>query len=80
MKTLVDPDPALIRTSSPLWLLGPELAPFLDDLPGPPYELKDAYQRAIDSGLRVAAVPVRATRDLTHPEDLMVGNFPYLPP
>jgi NDP-sugar pyrophosphorylase family protein len=80
VEALVDSDPALTLTSSPLWLLRPELAPFLDDLPGPPHELKDAYQRAIDSGLRVAAVPVRATRDLTHPEDLMVGNFPYLRP
>ncbi len=79
VETLVDADPALALTSSPLWLLGPELAPFLDDLPGPPYELKDAYQRAIGSGLRVAAVRVRPTRDLTRPEDLMVANFPYLP-
>jgi NDP-sugar pyrophosphorylase family protein len=78
VRSLADDDPALQLTSSPLWFLGPEVARFLEDLPGPPYELKVAFQRAIDSGLPVAAVSVRPTRDLTHPEDLMAGNFPYL--
>jgi NDP-sugar pyrophosphorylase family protein len=65
-------------TSAPLWVLGPALVAFLDGLSGPPYELRDAYQRAIDAGLAVAAVEIGTTRDLTDPLDLMRENFPYL--
>ena len=65
-------------TSAPLWGLGEAMLPFLDALPGPPYELKDAYQRAVDAGTEVRLVVVPGTRDLTHPEDLVRENFPYL--
>jgi bifunctional UDP-N-acetylglucosamine pyrophosphorylase/glucosamine-1-phosphate N-acetyltransferase len=65
-------------TSVPLWGLGTDVVPFLDDLSGPPYELKDAFQRAVDQGLEVRGVVVRGTRDLTHPVDLIRENFPYL--
>ena len=73
-----DLDPGLTLTSAPLWGLGPGLVPYLEGLPGPPFELKDAYQRGIDAGLQVAAIDVGATRDLTHPVDLVRENFPYL--
>ncbi|MDQ3876397.1 MAG: hypothetical protein M3322_12790, partial [Actinomycetota bacterium] len=68
----------LVLTSAPLWILGAELVPYLERLPGPPYELKDAYQRAIDDGLDVAGIEIGPTRDLTAPEDLVVENFSYL--
>ena len=65
-------------TSVPLWGLGVELVPFLDDLPGPPYELADAFGRALDAGVEVRGVVVPGTRDLTHAVDLIRHNFPYL--
>jgi NDP-sugar pyrophosphorylase family protein len=61
-----------------LWGLGPELVPYLAGLPGPPYELAEAYQRAIDEGHEVSAIEVGRTRDLTDPLDLVKENFPYL--
>jgi CTP:molybdopterin cytidylyltransferase MocA len=65
-------------TSVPLWGLGAELVPFLDDLSGPPYELADAYGYALDAGVEVRGVVVPGTRDLTHVVDLIRHNFPYL--
>jgi len=65
-------------TSVPVWGLGVELVPFLDDLPGPPYELADAFGRALDAGVEVRGVVVPATRDLTDVVDLIRHNFPYL--
>src|SRR6266496_1509989 len=50
-----------------LWGLGPELVPYLEGLGGPPFELIEAYQRAIDDDLRVSAFEVGRTRDLTDP-------------
>jgi glucose-1-phosphate thymidylyltransferase len=76
--TVYDTDPSLPLTSAPLWGLGPELAGYLEDLPGPPWELKDAYQRAVDDGHAVAAIEIGKTRDLTDPVDLVEENFPYL--
>lgn len=67
-------------TSVPLWGLGPEIVPLLEGLSGPPFEIKDAYERAIEAGLEVRGVVVPGTRDLTHPVDLVQGNFPYLTP
>jgi hypothetical protein len=61
-----------------LWSLTPELVPYLDRLPGPPFELADAYQRAIDDGHEISAFVVRRTRDLTDPLDLVKENFVYL--
>jgi len=65
-------------TSVPLWGLGVELVPFLEDLPGPPYELADAFGRGLDSDLEVRGVVVPGTRDLTDVVDLIQENFPYL--
>jgi dTDP-glucose pyrophosphorylase len=62
-----------------LWGLGPQLTPYLEGLGGPPYELAEAYQRAIEAGLEVSATEVGRTRDLTDPLDLVKENFPYLP-
>jgi UDP-N-acetylglucosamine diphosphorylase / glucose-1-phosphate thymidylyltransferase / UDP-N-acetylgalactosamine diphosphorylase / glucosamine-1-phosphate N-acetyltransferase / galactosamine-1-phosphate N-acetyltransferase len=75
---VLDDDPANLLSGAPLWVLGPELPAFLDGLPGPPYELSRALQRAIDAGHKVAAVEVGPTRDLTHPADVIVQNFTYL--
>jgi hypothetical protein len=77
VERVYDLDAALPFTAAPLWLLGAPLVPFLDGLPGPPYELKDAYERAIDEGLAVAAVEIGSMLDLTSPFDLVEGNFAY---
>ncbi len=79
-------DPRLVRahtngrelTSVPLWGVGVKLIPFLEDLPGPPFELADAFGRALDTGVEVRGIVVRGTRDLTYPVDLIRENFPYL--
>jgi GTP:adenosylcobinamide-phosphate guanylyltransferase len=65
-------------TSVPLWGIGSELVPFLKDLSGPPFELADAFGRALDGGFEVRGVVVPGTRDLTRPVDLIRENFPYL--
>ena len=65
-------------SSAPLWVLGEAVVPYLDGLPGPPFELALAFQRAIDAGQPVAGIEIGPTRDLTRPVDLMGENFPYL--
>jgi CTP:molybdopterin cytidylyltransferase MocA len=59
----------------PLWGIGPELVPQLQGLPGPPYELLEAFQRA---GGEVETVGLGPTRALTEPADLVRHNFVYL--
>lgn len=61
-----------------LWFFDRDLCGFVEDVPGPPFELAVALQRAIDAGRTVAALDVGPTRDLTRPEDVVVRNFPYL--
>jgi bifunctional UDP-N-acetylglucosamine pyrophosphorylase/glucosamine-1-phosphate N-acetyltransferase len=78
VERVVDDDPANRLAGAPLWAVGARVAPLLDDLPGPPYELARAFQQAIDGGARIAGVEIGATRDLTRPEDLVEENFPYL--
>ena len=75
---VLDDDPANPLSGAPLWALGPGLVPLLEDLPGPPFELARALQRAIDAGRPVAGVVIGATRDLTAPADVVRENFPYL--
>ncbi len=77
-----DPEAADGLTAAPLLVAGPPVA---RELPAvcrkpyrPPYELAEAFQRAIDAGEPVAAVEIGATRDLTDPLDLVRENFPYL--
>jgi NDP-sugar pyrophosphorylase family protein len=65
-------------SGAPLWALGTELVPYLDDLGGPPFELAEAFERAVDAGLEIRGVEIGKTRDLTHPADLVRENFPYL--
>jgi CTP:molybdopterin cytidylyltransferase MocA len=69
-------DPSLPFSAAPLWLVTDAID--LDGLPGPPFELSVAFQRAIDAGTRVAAVEIGPTRGLTDPTDLVRENFPYL--
>jgi NDP-sugar pyrophosphorylase family protein len=78
VRRVIDDDPANPLSSAPLWLIGPTLLPYLDGLAGPPFELAQAFQRAIDEGLRVLGIEIGPTRDLTHPQDLIDQNFPYL--
>ena len=73
-----DDDPTNKLASAALWGLGAEVARELTHVPGPPYELARAYQRAIDAGERIEAVEIGPTRDLTRPLDLIRENFPYL--
>jgi NDP-sugar pyrophosphorylase family protein len=63
---------------APLWILGEELAAALAGLSGPPFELSDAFRDALAAGKTIRAVELGPTRDLTHPEDVMTENFPYL--
>ena len=78
VRAVYDLDPELLFTSAPLWALGPDLVPYLERLPGPPWELKDAYQHAIDDGLAIQSIELGKTRDLTDPLDLVEENFPYM--
>jgi hypothetical protein len=76
---VVDPSDGSGWTAAPLMAVGTPLAAELaGDLPGPPFEIADAYQRTIDSGGRVEAIEIGRTRDLTDPLDLVEENFPYL--
>jgi hypothetical protein len=80
VERVVDDDPGNRLGAAPLWVLGPALLPFLEGLPGPPYELAEAAQRAVNRGLEVAGIEIGRTRDLTYPVDLVTENFPYLGP
>jgi glucose-1-phosphate thymidylyltransferase len=75
---VVDDDAENPLGSAALWGLGREVADRLDELPGPPYELAEAYQRAIDAGAHVIGLEIGPTRDLTRSLDLIRENFPYL--
>jgi NDP-sugar pyrophosphorylase family protein len=74
---VLDRGGAGLWTGAPLWALGSQVHERLC-LDQRPYELGSAFQRAIDEGDEVLAVPVGATRDLTRPLDLLLQNFPYL--
>jgi NDP-sugar pyrophosphorylase family protein len=73
-----DRDESNTTTGAPLWLLGAPLVELLPLLPGPPFELVEAFRRAVDAGHDIRAVPIGVTRDLTDPLDLVRENFPYL--
>jgi CTP:molybdopterin cytidylyltransferase MocA len=64
--------------AAPLWVLTADVAGHLTGLPGPPFELATAFQRAIDAGTTVLGVEIGPTRDLTEPADLVRHNFLYL--
>jgi MurNAc alpha-1-phosphate uridylyltransferase len=75
VRTVVAPGPDEL-VPAPLWGLSAGIE--LGGLPGPPYELAVAFQRAIDSGTAIAGIEVGPTRHLTDPTDLVRENFPYL--
>jgi NDP-sugar pyrophosphorylase family protein len=78
---VLDDDPANPLAGAPLWMLGPELEPYVRRVvqrTRPPYELARAFQEAIDAGLRIAGVEIGPTRDLTYALDLVKENFSYL--
>jgi NDP-sugar pyrophosphorylase family protein len=78
VEKVVDNDPGNQLGSAPLWALGEPLIPFLDGLSGPPFELADVFERALESNLAIAGIEIGRTRDLTRPIDLVKENFPYL--
>ena len=59
----------------PLWGVGPEVRSQLDDLPGPPFELLEAFRRA---GLEPDGFELGPIRSLTDPADVLAHNFVYL--
>lgn len=59
----------------PIWGLSEAVTEVLDDLPGPPYELLQAVERA---GVEVQRIGIGNTRDLTDPLDFVRENVPYL--
>ena len=65
-------------TAAPLWFLGRDVARRVPLVPGPPFELADAFRSALDAGKPVLAVEIRPTRDVTRPSDVVERNFPYL--
>jgi bifunctional UDP-N-acetylglucosamine pyrophosphorylase/glucosamine-1-phosphate N-acetyltransferase len=75
---VLDDDPDNPLAAAPLWAIGAALRPFLEGLDGPPFELAQAFQRAVDAGERIQGVEIGPTRDLTRPLDLVVENFTYL--
>jgi CTP:molybdopterin cytidylyltransferase MocA len=75
VQRVVDSEPGEL-SPAPLWGLTDEIG--LDDLPGPPFELAAAFQRAIDAGKPISAIEIGTTRHLTVPADLIRENFPYL--
>jgi NDP-sugar pyrophosphorylase family protein len=77
---VLDRDPSSKASGAPLWAFGAELLPYLEGLGGPPYELSQAFDRAIAGGVEINGIEVGKTRDLTQPADLIRENFPYLGP
>lgn len=75
---VIDDDPANPLGGAPLWFLGEAVHAQLARLPGPPFQLADAFERAIASGAAVRGIEIGPTRDLTFPLDLLEENFPYL--
>ena len=75
---VLDDDPANPLSGAPLWVLTKATASYVDGLGGPPYELAELFQRAVDDGLDIAGVEIGPTRDLTYPLDLVDENFTYL--
>jgi dTDP-glucose pyrophosphorylase len=64
--------------AAPLWFFDGKLAATLDSLSGPPFELAEAFQRALENGWEIAALRLGPTHDLTRPTDVILRNFPYL--
>jgi NDP-sugar pyrophosphorylase family protein len=80
VEAVLDRSRTSTKSGAPLWAFGTKLVPYLGGLGGPPYELADAYERAVGEGVAIAGVEIGKTRDLTHPADLVRENFFYLWP
>jgi CTP:molybdopterin cytidylyltransferase MocA len=65
-------------TAAPVWFCAESVVPLLERVPGPPYELASAFRQVLELGIEILALEVGPTRDLTHPADVVVENFPYL--
>jgi mannose-1-phosphate guanylyltransferase len=63
--------------AAPLWAMGPRVHERLC-LDEKPWELRSAFQLAIDAGEVVLGVEIAPTRGLTTPFDLLEQNFAYL--
>jgi GTP:adenosylcobinamide-phosphate guanylyltransferase len=66
------------HTTAPVWAASEETLAFLEGLPGPPFELATAFQRAVDAGKAILGLEIGLTRDLTEPADVVRHNFLYL--
>jgi dTDP-glucose pyrophosphorylase len=75
---VVDDDPTNPLAGAPLWMLGATVHERLAGLPGPPFQLADAFQLAVAAGGEIKGVEIGPTRDLTFPLDLVEENFSYL--
>lgn len=62
----------------PAWALKKEAASYLENLPGPPFELRVAFERMAENGLRVETAEIGPIRSITTPADLVRQNFVYL--
>jgi choline kinase len=76
--TAIGPSNGGELTAAPLWFLDAALTERLEHVPGPPFELATAFEAALDAGEEIVAIELGPTRDLTHPEDVVTHNFPYL--
>jgi CTP:molybdopterin cytidylyltransferase MocA len=62
----------------PAWAFREEAASYLENLPGPPFELRVAFERMAEDGLRVETAEIGPIRSITSPADLVRENFVYL--
>jgi CTP:molybdopterin cytidylyltransferase MocA len=62
----------------PAWAFTEEAVSYLENLPGPPFELRIAFERMAENGLRVETAEIGPIRNITTPADLVRQNFVYL--
>jgi molybdopterin-guanine dinucleotide biosynthesis protein A len=62
----------------PAWAFREEAVSFLENLPGPPFELRVAFERMAANGLRVETAEIGPIRSITTAADLVRENFDYL--
>jgi dTDP-glucose pyrophosphorylase len=76
--TSIGEEGSAARSGAPLWFMDAGIALTLEHLPGPPFELSRAFEDALEQGVRIVALDLGPTRDVTRPEDVVLENFPYL--
>jgi CTP:molybdopterin cytidylyltransferase MocA len=62
----------------PAWAFKYEAVSYLENLPGPPFELRVAFERMAENGLGVETAEIGPIRSITTPADLVRQNFDYL--